>query len=169
MISSVIACGSNPHQPVVEGKESQTVKDIRAESLQQVQGYVLADAYGLDLTKTTTTLNNYYVDKNYFNANTLSQANLIDVQVNGVKGSDGELLTQLVEMILNQGDGQTGPILAFLDKYKALIASLPGGLNTFPLEQYLASLPTIINLIGQQNLLIDPATSADSIATTLTT
>ncbi|MCL8212532.1 hypothetical protein [Mesoplasma whartonense] len=169
MISSVIACGSNPHQPVVEGKESQTVKDIRAESLQQVQGYVLADAYGLDLTKTTTTLNNYYVDKNYFNANTLSQANLIDVQVNGVKGSDGELLTQLVEMILNQGDSQTSPILAFLDKYKALIASLPGGLNTFPLEQYLASLPTIINLIGQQNLLIDPATSADSIATTLTT
>lgn len=169
MVSSVIACGSKVSQPVVVDQESQTVKAIRGESLQQVQGYVLADAYGLDLTKTTTTLDNYYVDKSYFNANTLSQANLIDVQLNGVKGANGQLLTQLVGMILNQDDAKTSPLLAFLDQYKDLIASLPGGLNTFPLEQYLASLPTIINLIGQQNLLSDPATSADNIASKLTT
>ena len=169
MVSSVIACGSKVSQPVVVGQESQTVKAIRAESLQQVQGYVLADAYGLDLTKTTTTLDNYYVDKSYFNANTLSQANLIDLQLKGVKGADGEFLTQLVGMILNQDDAQSGPILAFLNQYKDLIAALPGGLNTFPLEQYLASLPTIINLIGQKNLLSDPATSANNIASNLTT
>jgi|GEM_PF-665147 len=169
MISSVIACGSKVSQPVVVDRESQTVRAIRAESLQQVQGYVLADAYGLDLTKTTTALDNYYVDKSYFNANTLSQANLVDMQLNGVKGMDGQLLTQLLGMILNQDDEETGPILAFLDQYKSLIASLPEGLNIFPLEQYLASLPTIINLIGQKNLLSDPATSADNIATTLTT